>query len=80
MVGIFSFVKDINKRISKKFHFRTALHFAAIGGRLEVTKFLVEHGAKVKATTYDGYTPYDKAVSWEKNEVIKYFKEKTMFD
>lgn len=51
-----------------------------IAGNLEVTKFLVEHGAKVKATTYDGCTPYDKAVSWEKNEVIKYLREKTMIN
>ena len=40
----------------------TALHFAALGGHLDVRKYLVEEqGADVEATDNNGWTPRDWA-------------------
>ena len=52
-----------------------ALHNAAQGGNIDVTKFLVEHGANVKATNNKGKTPYDNAVKRRHEEVAEYLKE-----
>ena len=36
-------------------NFSTALHWAAQGGEIEVTKFLVEHDADLEAQDIDGW-------------------------
>ena len=60
------------------FDFRTALHYAAEEGYIDVTKVLVELGANVIATNiYEG-TPYDLAVQEGKEEVAEYLKEQIM--
>ena len=73
---------ECNDCFSKKFdfNFRTALHFAAEEGKLEVTKFLVDFGANVNATDNDGKTPYDLAVQGREEEVAEYLKGLTQSD
>ena len=57
-----------------------ALHCAAAEGNIDVTKFLVEHGANVKATNKKGKTPLDIASERGHEDVAQYLKEKTQSD
>ena len=68
--------KKYNYNERNEYDFRTALHFAAKGGKIDVTKFLVEQDANVIATTNIGTAPYDYAVQEGKEEVAEYLKEK----
>ncbi|KAL3493291.1 ankyrin repeat-containing domain protein [Aspergillus germanicus] len=44
-------------------HGRTPLHFAALGGQLEVAEFLLKHGVDVNALDYQGRTPLGISIS-----------------
>ena len=57
-----------------------ALHKAAQGGNIDITKFLVEHGANVKATNKKGQTPFDVASERGHEDVAQYLKVMTQSD
>ena len=50
---------------------KTCLHWAAIGGQVESTRFLIERGADVNAVAQNGWTPIAYAASWGKAEVVE---------
>lgn len=52
---------------------RTALHYAADGGYLEIAKYLLSNGANINGN--NGATPLYFAVSRKKVEVVKYLLE-----
>ena len=52
----------------------TALHCAALYGRLEAAALLIERGAKINAVDAYGWTPLDRAQS--KVEMIAFLKSK----
>ena len=64
-------MKKVTKSLRNEFDFRTALHWAAIRGNIDVTKVLVDLGANVIATDDFGDTPYDDAVQQGKKEYLK---------
>ena len=43
-----------------------------MGGHINVSKFLIEQGANVKATDNEGKTPYDYALEEEHEDVAEY--------
>lgn len=51
----------------------TGLHWAALGGHLEVVKFLVEGGASPALANDKNYIPLDLASFGEKTDVVDYF-------
>ena len=53
---------------------------AALFGKIEVTKSLVDLGANVNAEEYHGNTPYDIAVMLGKEEIAEYLKDLTQSD
>ena len=53
---------------------------AALFGKIEVTKSLVDRGANVNAADYHGNTPYDIAFMLGKEEVADYLKDLTQSD
>jgi len=53
----------------------TSLHYAAGEGNLEVTKYLVEHGANIEAANKWGNTPILAAVIGRKLETSRYLVE-----
>ena len=62
------------------FYCSAALHNAAQGGNIDITKLLVEHGANVKATNKEGKTPFDIASERGHEDVAQYLKEMTQSD
>lgn len=48
---------------------RTLLHWAVEGGRLETTKYLLDHGADSRARAIDGTTPADLALDKNYREI-----------
>jgi hypothetical protein len=50
----------------------TPSHLAAFNGHLDTLKFLVSHGALFNTYNNYGKTPRDKAIHWEKREVVEY--------
>ena len=57
------------------FYCSAALHNAAQGGNIDITKLLVEHGANVKATNKNRQTPYNIAVQNREGDVADYLKQ-----
>jgi hypothetical protein len=49
-------------------HGRTPLHFAALGGQVEVAEFLLRHGAYVNALDYRGRTPLGSSISVDQGQ------------
>lgn len=62
-----AFLDDVNE------HGNTGLHWAALGGHLEVVKLLLEQGASPALANEANYIPLDLANLNEKAEVAKYF-------
>lgn len=54
----------------------TALHLAAMYGRLEACKYLVENGADINKQRKDGWTPLHTACNNGRVDVIKYLVDK----
>jgi ankyrin repeat protein len=54
---------------------RTPLHWAAYGGRFDVVKLLLEHGADPNTQDEDGRTPLHKAAYKGHVDVVKLFLE-----
>eukprot|EP01117_Protostelium_nocturnum_P004858 TRINITY_DN175_c0_g1_i1.p1 TRINITY_DN175_c0_g1~~TRINITY_DN175_c0_g1_i1.p1 ORF type:complete len:236 (-),score=86.16 TRINITY_DN175_c0_g1_i1:71-778(-) len=54
---------------------RTAFHWAAAGGQLEVVKFLIKRGAKTDEEDDSGWSPLMSAVSSANSEVVKVILE-----
>lgn len=50
----------------------TALHIASLGGKEEVVKILVQHGANVNAQSLSGFTPLYMAAQENHDTVVKY--------
>ena len=55
---------------------KTILHYAAVGNRLEITKFLIGSGADVNARDQWGYTPLHRAAEYDSAEVAKLLIDK----
>lgn len=53
----------------------TGLHWAALGGHLDVVKFLVEQGASPALANDKNYVPLDLAMLNEKTAVADFFLE-----
>ena len=54
-------------------HFRSALHWAAIGGdHVDVFSALVEAGADLGASTLDGKTPYQYATALNRSAIVDF--------
>ncbi|KGQ05529.1 Ankyrin repeat-containing protein YAR1 [Beauveria bassiana D1-5] len=54
-------------------HGNTGMHWAALGGHLDVVKLLMEHGASPALANERDYVPLDLANQNEKTEVSEYF-------
>ena len=53
----------------------TPLHYAAISGRVERVRFLLEHGADPHMTHF-GWKPIDEARKYWKSDVVKFLKDR----
>lgn len=62
-----AFLDDVNE------HGNTGLHWAALGGHLEVVKLLLEHKATPALANEQNYVPLDLARFNEKEDVAQYF-------
>lgn len=54
-------------------HGNTGIHWAALGGHLEIVKFLVEQGATPAVANEANYVALDLAMQNDKTEVAQYF-------
>lgn len=54
-------------------HGNTGMHWAALGGHLEIVKLLMEAGASPALANERDYVPLDMANQNEKTEVSQYF-------
>lgn len=54
-------------------HGNTGLHWAALGGHLEIVKFLLDQGSSPALANEQNYVPLDLANFNEKTEVVQYF-------
>lgn len=54
----------------------TPLHDAVWANNLEAVRILVEHGARTDIRAKDGLTPYEKAKSEGKKEIVSYMESK----
>ena len=52
-----------------------SLSFASRKGRLEIVKYLVEHGANINYATNDGFTPLSFASRAGHLDIVKYLQE-----
>jgi ankyrin repeat protein len=58
---------DVNAR--ERYN-RTALHFAALTGNLDVVELLIANGADILAKDVDNLTPLDNAISSKHDDVV----------
>src|SRR5438046_5158584 len=56
----------------KDYDGKTALHYAAANGHLEIVKFLVENKGDPQARSKNGMTPFALAKGFGKSEVVAY--------
>lgn len=54
-------------------HGNTGLHWAALGGHLEIVKFLLDQGASPALANEQNWVPLDSAYFNDKTEVAQYF-------
>lgn len=62
-----AFLDDVNE------HGNTGLHWAALGGHLDVVKLLLERGATPALANEKNYVPLDLARFNDKEDVAQYF-------
>jgi ankyrin repeat protein len=67
----FVLVSDVN---SGDYDYRTPLHLAASEGKIEVVRFLIEHGAKVNVQDRWGGTPIQEASRNNFSEIVQLLK------
>jgi len=61
---------DVNAKLPNG---RSPLHLAALGGNVEVAKFLVANGADTNAKDISGFTPLDYAKNSRPNTAIQHY-------